>query len=478
MKWTLLTLVFFVNLCGTAWADPAQLMNQAIASYNQIDGKSQKERLVTFQGIVSNIESILSAFPGSNEARIILSKQQIGDFNPSRMKDEYIVELTDYYGKVCEVSPSYTCLAYISLRNGNDLCQNAKDYSDFDKAFLQLNNALNVFTSQSSNDGMSNLVVTTARQCTAGYDLPDWNADYYASILVEMLLDVGLEDNSRALIQEMKSPYFKFKGVLKLKEVSGEIADESYLSRLDAFIAENVGNNGDWNSPREAFLATVELRMFAVQHSNIKISRRYMRDAIQKYRNYGDDRNCDPEYANYLFNLMLDFQVTLASIPEGRNDLHGLDDLLSEFAIRPSAVYSTCGEQYSNYGLAADVHGMILAQKGVDQAREFRNLIKQRAMSSEEMITELFVRTDVSEPTLVSWYIKDAKYDGPDFAAMPVYKRLVDFGNVCDSSTLLFQNLALTDRFEEAVEYMLGSDAIDGSQKHSCGDEDLELMLK
>lgn len=478
MNRTLLALVFFVNLCGAASADPAQLMNQAIASYSQIDGKSQTERLNTYQEVVSNLESILLAFPGSNEARIILSKQQIGEFNPSSVKDEYILELTQYYGKVCEVSPSYTCLAYISLRNGNDLCQNASTYSDLDKAFLQLDNALKVFTSQSSDDGMSNLVVTTARQCTAGYDLPDWNTDYYASILVEMLIDVGLEDNARALIQEMNSPYFKFKGVLKLKEASGEIADESYLSRLDAFIAENIGNNGDWNSPKETFLATVELRMFAVQHSNIQIDRSYMRDAIQKYRNYGDDRNCDSEYANYLFNLMLDFQVTLASIPQSRNDLHGLEGLLNEFAVRPSSIYSACGGQYSNYGLAADIHGKILVQRGLDHASEFRNLIKQRAMSSEEMITEFFVRTNVSESSLVDWYIKDAKYDGPDFAVMPVYRRLVDFGNVCESSTLLFQNLAFTDRFEEAVEYMLDSDAIDGSVKHSCGDEDLELMLK
>ena len=475
----LLTAVFvFFSTAVGAIADPSQLMNEAISSYNKIDGNSQKVRLDIYKEILSKLDSILVNHPASNEARSILTRQDIGNFNPSIVKDQYINELTSYYQTVCEVSPSYTCLAYVSLNNGNDLCKNAETFSDLDRAFSQLNNALGVFTSQKSGEGMSNLVVTVARQCTVGYDLPEWNKDYYSSILVEMLLGVGLVDNARALIQDMTSPYFKFKGVLGLKKASGEIADESYLARLDTYIADNIGNDGDWNSPKETFLATVELRMYAVQHSDITITRRYMRDAIQKYRNYGDKRNCDVEYANFLFNLMLDFQVALVSIPEGRNDLHGLEGLLNEFAVRPNHIYSQCGGQYSNYGLAADIHGKILAQMGLDKATEFRNLLKQRSMSPEELMNEFFARTNVDEQTLISWYLEDAKYSGPDYAAMSVYTRLVDFGNVCESSIILFQNLALTDRFEAAVEYMLESDSIDGNQKYSCGDEDLELLLK
>ena len=58
---------------------------------------------------------------------------------------------------------------------------------------------------------MGALVVTTARQCTSGYDLSDWNKDYYSSILVDMLLDVNLEDNAKALIQDMSSAFLNLK---------------------------------------------------------------------------------------------------------------------------------------------------------------------------------------------------------------------------------------------------------------------------
>ena len=290
-----------LGLSGPASADPAQLMNEVISSYNQISGKSQKARLSVFESIVLKIEEILVEHPSSEQALVILSKQPIGDFNPSSIKTEFIRELTDYYNKICKVSPSYTCLAYISLENGNRLCESAETFAQLDNAFLQLRNALDVFTSQNSDESMANLVVTTARQCTSGYDLPDWNTDYYASTLVSMLLDVGLEDNARAVIQDMTSPYFKFKGVLKLKEKSGEKADEDYLARLDTYIADKIGDDGAWNSRKETFLATVELRMFAVQHSDIDLSRSYMRDAIQKYRNYGNTSICDKEYANFLF---------------------------------------------------------------------------------------------------------------------------------------------------------------------------------
>ena len=48
--------VLMLGLSGPASADPAQLMNEVISSYNQISGKSQKARLSVFESIVLKIE--------------------------------------------------------------------------------------------------------------------------------------------------------------------------------------------------------------------------------------------------------------------------------------------------------------------------------------------------------------------------------------------------------------------------------------
>lgn len=480
-------------------------MNEAIGLFNKIDGQPQKARLDIFQEILDKVSSIVNEFPASDETRVILSKQSIGNFNPENLKNDYIAELTDYYNNICQVSPSYTCLAYISLNNGNNLCQNAKTFLDIDKAYQQLSNALEVFTSQDSGDGMAKLVVTTARQCIADLDLSDWNTDYYTSWLVNMLLDVDLDDNAKALIQDMNSPFFKFRGVLSLKVKSGVRADEKYLSRLESFIEDTigkdiVGNKSPANVP--AFLATAELTMFAIDHSDMDIDYGYTY-SLFKYKAYSmQDSSCKETYANFVFNLMLDYQIKLVSIPESRNKISAqqLSILLNETGSRYTNQYSRCkkiNEKYAYYSLALKIHGIILNEIGVSAASEFRTLIRQRELNAEEMFVELFERTSISEEALIDTYFEDNKYVSPSiskyldrnrasleekfpiptFAQMPIFKRLVDFGNVCESSLLLFQEIAKGDRFEEAVKYMLESPSIDGSIKHSCGDEDLELLL-
>ena len=97
------------------------------------------------------------------------------------------------------------------------------------------------------------------------------------------------------------------------------------------------------------------------------------------------------------------------------------------------------------------------------------------------MIIEMLNIVNYTEEELFSLSVgfwNQDKYAGPDFAIVPVFKKLVDYGNVCETSKILFQALAGTDKFQSAVKYMLGSGAIDPNQKHECGDEDLELLLK
>ena len=59
-----------------------------------------------------------------------------------------------------------------------------------------------------------------------------------------------------------------------------------------------------------------------------------------------------------------------------------------------------------------------------------------------------------------------------------IFKKKVNFGNVCDAATILFKELSSGENYELAVNYMVKSPRINPTAKYDCGDEDLELLLK
>jgi hypothetical protein len=118
-------IAFLSSLCQSSisWADSAELFNGAVAKSNSLDqGLPTKERLQIFAAIFSALDKIVAEEPGSKEALVILSGQSVGNFSPSVLRSSYIKELTDFHDKVCEVTPSYTCLAFVSLKKGMEIC--------------------------------------------------------------------------------------------------------------------------------------------------------------------------------------------------------------------------------------------------------------------------------------------------------------------------------------------------------------------
>jgi hypothetical protein len=492
-------LLFLLTPALPAIADAPSLFNQAISDAGRISADSPtKERLAAYEKVLGALDTIVRDHPASDEARLILSGQDIGTFSPSRVRAGYVSELTDYFDTVCEATPSYTCLAFVSLKNGSDLCNQARTVGDIEKAYDHLSNALRIFAVQSKNAIFSSTTVSVARQCVAG-NLDPWTKDYFGSKLVEMLLVSGDENTARATIENMSTPYFKFEGVLSLKKAEGTKVDQGYLDRLDRFIDENLGTGGSTQSPKDAFLATLRLRDFAISNSDVTIPRSYVYDAVQKYRNYGDRRSCDSQYVSYLFNLLLDYQVAVAGIPQNRRGIDGpqIPEMMDTIAVRASDVMAPCSDgEYYQLPFAAQLHGRILVEKGADAAVAFRKALADRSMTREEMVEYYLSELDPSVEDIIASYVPQSSFgsaapvwylrfdadarpgQGLPPSTFPVYKRLVDSGEVCRSAEILFRQIAGSDRFDAAIQYMIDSPAIDANTRQSCGDEDLELLLK
>ena len=502
----------FSTICFAAPAnsDPAALFNQAVADANQISsGLPTSERLSAYERALGSLDRIVAEFPSSEEARLLLSGQDLGSFSPNALRSSYVEELTAYYDTVCEVSPSYTCLAFVSLKSGADLCDNAQTIDDLEVAYENLENALRIFTSQSEKEAFGAVTISTARQCAAR-NLDTWNRDYFASKLVEMLLLGGQETSARATIENMETPYFRFNGVLALQKSSGGKVDQQYLDRLDRFIDENIAQGQEGNrAPVDAFLATLALRMFAITNSSVPIDYGYAYDAIQKYRNFGSSRSCDSQYASYLFNTLLDFQILLANLESDRRGINAgqTKSMMEMISTRPREIYESCLDgDYYDLTLMSRIHGRLLVTKGTAEAESFRRLIQDRALTREELIeVYLDYLTPSVEDLVSSYFLEEAGqrsnvpvlYVGPfdegtgwsrvgndgghglsyNPATFPVFKRLVDGADVCRSSEILFRDLAVTPRFDEAVRYMIESPSIDPEVQYSCGDEALEILL-
>lgn len=515
---------------STVSADPAVLFNQAISDAKQISQNvPTKDRLAAYERVISGLDQILMEFPASQEARTLLTGQKTGSFSPNELRADYVDELSAYHEKVCEVSPSYTCLAFVSLKEGADICASAVSVSQLEVGYEHLANALKIFAAQSENRVFEAVTVSAARQCSTR-NLNQWNRDYFDSKLVEMLLLAGQERAASAIIENIKTAYFKFEGVLAMQIASDATVDKQYLDRLDRFIVEKIAMGESANkAPADAFLATLRLRTFALKHSNAVLGRDFIFDAVQRYRKYSDLNSCDAQYSSYLFNLLLDFQVALHELPEERREFQmsrtlkkgiysGEEQMMQLIGSHPREYLNTCTDgEYYDLSLMIRIHGRILYVVGKEAAAEFRQAMKDRSMTREELIDlYLTIVNPTEEDLTVSYFITKSDTSGfdpfsparaPVFyvgaydeetrwpivkvgdsrrgnhglsfnpATFPVFKRLVDFGNVCQSSQILFQELANTARFDEAIEYMIESPAIDPVKRHSCGDESLELLL-
>ena len=493
-------------------ADPARLFNEAAGNAGQLNQNVPLEqRLKLYKNIFEALDQIIAEYPSSQEALRLLTGQAAGNFNPSKLRSDYITELNRYYNTVCEVNPSYTCLGFVSLNIGYNECQKAQTFSELDRAHRHIQNAARIFHQQKEDKSIISVALGAYNQCSAGRpNLSRWHRDYFQSKLVQIMLDVGEQNTAKAMIQRMETPFFKFEGVLTLKTLSGQPADNDYLQRLERYIEENLAPKERESS--DAFLATMRLRMFAMKSSNHDLDYMYVYEAIQKYRNYGSKASCDRQYVSFLFNLMLDYQIALMDVPKrGPKAANAAQvrNLILMAAERPDDVFKTCADkEFYDLSLMASIHGLLLTDMGRDVAQQFRDEIERRAMSREDLVTYYLNVTKPNVANVTKIYFDErnpvpgrSKRGGliicmsgeaacgtphiigslktPEpHAIYPVYKWLVDNGEVCKSATLLFRQLSKTGRYNEAIGYMINSPAIDATKAHKCGDAELELLLK
>ena len=494
----LIILISILFLSSNVHADPNVLLGEAIKNASKLKGSlPTKERLATYENIFLSLDKIVSDHPGSDQAIKLLSGQAIGNFDPSTLRNLYVKDLTGYYDKVCETSPSYSCLGFVSLKTGNDGCVAAKNFADISEAHFNLQNAGQIFIGQKSNKSFISLALDSYRRCLSRskFSPTQFAKDFFASRLLELLLQAQQVSLAKATIENMETAYFKFRGVLELSAHGNKAFNKAFFDRLSKYIEAKIKDEDGARA-----MAQLALLLGAVERADFPISYQLAHKLSQdKSRGWGKYQNsCDYAVVSSAFNALTNLQYKLKTLKGERSKftnqqldiiIMGLagEDPADEFTFDGdnSRMLISCRDNgYHNYWLMAVIHGQILNAGDPVLAAEF----KKRALSeifSEKQQIKFFLSNVIKTVDQLKGY--ENKYS-PDRLKRNIFKRkdaryyvfekMVDFGKVCDASNILFKELKGGSDYDRAIKYMIDSPNVNPSKKYECGDEELELLLK
>ena len=485
----ILTVMFlsFSLATSIANADPNILLGEAIKNASKLNGNlPTKERLSAYENIFGSLDQIVSEFPASDQAIKILSGQNIGNFNPSSLRSKYIKDLTEYYDTVCEASPSYSCLGFVSLKTGNDQCVSAENFADISEAHFNLKNAARVFIGQDENKSFISLAIDSYRNCLkrSKFKSTQFAEDFFSSELLELLLNVQQVSLAKATIENMETPYYKFLGVLDLSAHSDKPFDKAFLDRLRQYIANKIEDK-DGN----AAMANMALLLDEVRRSSLPIDYGDAYGAVQDYRRWGKyEKTCDPFFAKAAFEMLTTLQGELIGLSKERKKFNEAQapKVMESYAERPKRMLESCSKDgYYNYYLMTLIHGQLLLEEP-KVAAEFKRRAITEYFSERQQLEFFFNHFGKSKAKLAS--LSEKKGPFPKFQVDKIlqqkdskyflFTKKVDFGEVCEASKILFKDLKGGKDYDLAIKYMIESPNVDPSTKYKCGDEDLELLLQ
>lgn len=394
----------------TAFADPNILLGNAISKSLQLDGSlPTKERLKVYEKIFDLLDQITIEHPSSEQAIKIISRQTIGEFNPSLLKDDYVNELSDYYDIVCEKSPSFSCLGFVSLKTGRQQCEGANTLETIVEAHRNIKNAARVFIGQEEKSAYISLALNEYKDCLSksNFERTDYATDFFASETLDLFLQIGNEDRAKATIENMITPAFKFAGVLKLYENQGKEFSQDFFDRMDGYIREKIAKD------ENAALSAIRLADAATRLAEFKVDYGLTYGAVQTYRGWGlYGSSCYPFFSKNLFTILTEYQKNIIKMPEGRNDVGNDPSLMSSIAERARGPLGVCkqdpnvtieksdgGEKYSadvspsaqngayyDYYLMTSIHGQLLSFRP-EKAAEFRRRAIDEYWSQKQQIS-------------------------------------------------------------------------------------------
>tara|TARA_Y100000590_G_scaffold298215_1_gene336196 strand:+ start:3825 stop:5363 length:1539 start_codon:yes stop_codon:yes gene_type:complete len=506
-----IALILVVSCAGILLAQDnpeKDLLANAIKVYASISPDEDiKTRLRKQELAIRKVDEILAHYSGTDTGLELLSTDKFGKFDAKRLREQYLKELITFNLKTCESTPSFTCLGFLSLDNGNKQCQNPKEFSQFLTASNNFQNAYRIFRSQGDAKKYELGVLSAYRQC-ANRAPNDFSKDFINSRLVNILLDNGEESRAVGITQNMTTKLFKIIAAADIRVTQGKYGYATYKTILEN--AESLNKMTDRESALLILtnkLFEVGLNPFSQEANDLGVQFVLQPNSYFSEKKMGMHGKCNSQ-EEYLSELAMDH---LFHAVRGAKDIIRFGQVMGNPGwVSPSqtATYiNTVMEVFhranscSNYNVdsilyfiktdpevAGNLRGYQL-EKGVGEKDGVDFFLK--TLTTDQIIDYQTHRTGVVEATekmfkstgqlelfMQPRYWKDFMYPFyGKYGQFSIFKVFVDAAEVCNASSKLFQEIRGGEYEDEAVTYFISSPNISVDKKYICGDADLDLLL-
>ena len=490
---------------------------------------STKDKLARYELVISKIDQIIEGYGSTEIGLELLATDSIGNLDVTKLRSDYLKELIEYYDTTCKVSPSYACLGFVSLSTANEICEKPSNIDSYVKASGNLINAIEIFDGQFDDNKYENVALSVYRQCLK--DTPnDFTRDYLNSQLIDTLLITGEESKARGIIEQMKTPFFKFNSVIALRKFREQAFDSAYVERLKKFIQTITDENDRWFAETTFAIARLEgviegknelfteeenskiikplywingstvgvCGTFQNQYSfDLSVKRIFVR--AEQLGGKLDDRLYPDGYSKFKGDCAIQYTILqLMGFKDAfaRSNEKELRNMINKeqwkLAERRDELMDIRMTQYSledqnrheqeDYEVEAKLRD-LQAQKeslfdharNIEIAQEMFDYYKKNPSVSPSQAQLYFIDNYINSELEADYFKK--YINGNLDILYQIYKKKVDFGNACDASSILFKELVNSKHYEDGINYFISSPSMDPSIKYNCGDEDLELLL-
>lgn len=448
-----------------------------------------KERLDKYSQVIQNVDEIERRYPSTEVGLTLLSTGRFGDFDFNNVRESYIRELSAYFDKICDVSPSLNCLGFVSLKSAAEQCGNLSSIAQATSSTVALQNSAKIFGGQKSGVQYVPLVITVFRSCrnTVGGKFGLVAKDRVSLELITTLLNLGDVGRATGLAQQISTPYFKFEAAIALKKKSGERIDSTYLERLLQFTNTIGGVNNS--------IARLSLGNLALSIDSPLVDSKTIYNYSSFIQQYdAQTLTCNDGVQEEYFNLLANYMFKVGALKPNLNLDSHKTNLFGNSILRDlndpvrSALFQRCQK---NYLVALKSMSLLMAANRKEQAKSFYDRFNQAGSDLSKLtLIEMYLEmlpyrgiTNPSKPDSIDVLIGLVRIDLLAFqyerneTQFALFKKQVDRGEVCNAAFVLFKNLKGSPYFDSAINYISRSD-LPLSTKQSCGDEDLELLLR
>ena len=457
------------------------LLSTAIKIYSSISPDDDvKSRISKSALTIKKIDKIIDSYSDTDTGLELLSTGSFGKFNIEKIRKTYLSELIDFNLKTCGSIPSFNCLGYVSLDNGNKLCNNASSFSQYLSASNNFRNAYRIFKSQGDSSNTELVVLSAYRNC-ANSAKSTFGKDFINSRLINVMLDSGDESKAIGLTQNMKTPLFKILSAADIR-VHKRKYDYATFNKL-----VEKSNTLASKSDRDSALINLANKLYSVNLDPLSNAANFELAPI-----IGGISSCN-EQEKYVSELAMDFLFNKAR---------------SKFAKKRSTKYTTISRIKYSTG-ACDGYNItpimfFLNEGNIETASNIRDFQSNRGINQNLMASHLVNTLKTNDViryynklnnNFESWKKSNAdSYGfanrnlavdrerkvypfGDNFGRNSIFKSMIDGNEVCSASNILFKDLRGTQYEVEAVTYFITSPIISSNTKYECGDADLDLLL-